>query len=563
MWIHDAVEVGEIDSSDDDTCQSFLARLRPHLDEAGFSSHLHLQFKSKAATVRMVADALKPFEETDEPSTDWLHYNYDQLKAMVEKRDWANNGYGLTKILSGGYIVCRRVGNEDGEPGPVLITAQEVTEMCRHFPSVPHPEKKTKRMSFIERLLSDPEIQRKDSVDCVFRDSICHRNIYNLYEGMPAERWDPLSDYEAKDPHLQSLYDNFVGHLGDLMDDDDHVRWALDFFAHMFQFPSTKPGVALVFHSAVQGVGKNLALSIIAAALGPKYSAETAKPAETLFGQFNAMLDNKVMVVINETPVSQAHLIEIFKDHITSPKDVIRNLHRAGIEKNSRVRYVITTNSENFTHLSNNERRFQVSSARARTLLVGPRKDMLLEMLGNKRALRFLYESLMSRQVQDGALHNFCTSRVKSRVYLNNQARHRTPYAQFITEFIDNYEAPSATSSSFIPPSASSSSAPPPPPPRPTTIVITNERMYEHYKEFCKRVGLDSTSVHGIPLPTENAFNANLASELEVTLNSQDVSPFGVSYYKHTKAPNYNKRAWTINLDVCRSKLEEKYPTLV
>lgn len=75
-------------------------------------------------------------------------------------------------------------------------------------------------------------------------------------------------------------------------------NYTLAWFAQMIQFPTQRPGVALVMKSDAQGLGKGLLLRWIARILG-KHGNRIDKP-ELLTGRFNKHFMNKIFTFVDE-----------------------------------------------------------------------------------------------------------------------------------------------------------------------------------------------------------------------------------------------------------------------
>lgn len=176
-------------------------------------------------------------------------------------------------------------------------------------------------------------------------------NVYNLYDGFKAETL-PKHDLNIKDTlmwkHIQYLCNN------DPLIIDYLIKWV----AHIIQKPYKRIGTCLLIRS-IQGTGKDTFFNFIGTRLlGSKYYFNDAN-FELIFGKFNSMIENKILIVGNE--VSATDTSGFFGkviNTITSPKLSIERKGISAYECNNFSSFVFLTNNDFPFKISHSDRRF-------------------------------------------------------------------------------------------------------------------------------------------------------------------------------------------------------------
>jgi hypothetical protein len=137
---------------------------------------------------------------------------------------------------------------------------------------------------------------------------------------------------------------------------EDEYEYLLDWFAHMFQFPFEKPGVALVLQGG-RGWGKSILLQELCLRLGPH--AFIAGNNRLLTGNFNSHLRNKLMLVVEESFWSGNHKDRGVLQHLVT--DQITGFEQKGVDAESGLSYlrvVMITNEDWAVPAATDERRY-------------------------------------------------------------------------------------------------------------------------------------------------------------------------------------------------------------
>jgi hypothetical protein len=175
---------------------------------------------------------------------------------------------------------------------------------------------------------------------------------YNLFRGWAVQPYVGMSLEEAArkcDLLLTHIQENVC--RGDEEHNDYLIRW----YAHLFQFPGDKPGVAVAVRGE-KGVGKSKITEAIAALLGPH--AVTVSQRSHLTGQFNAHQAQALLIIAEEAVWAGDKQAEGALKHLITGTTM--TLERKGIDAitiKSCARCVMNTNAAWVFPASADERR--------------------------------------------------------------------------------------------------------------------------------------------------------------------------------------------------------------
>ena len=135
-------------------------------------------------------------------------------------------------------------------------------------------------------------------------------------------------------------------------------EYLLNWFAHLVQFPTVKPGVALVIRGG-KGWGKSKVFHRFANAFGS--NAIVLGNNKQLTGQFNAHLRSRLLGIVEESFFAAAHQQEGVLKHLIT--DEVTTFEAKGVDPisgRSLIRVVLITNMELAAPASRDERRYFV-----------------------------------------------------------------------------------------------------------------------------------------------------------------------------------------------------------
>jgi len=214
------------------------------------------------------------------------------------------------------------------------------------------PDKKggSIKSSFIKDWYLDENKRFYDYVDFLPPPQICNENIFNLWNGVPAEKSKVAYTTECDDIlHLISVLCN---------DHEESIEYVLNWLADIIQNPGKKCGTAIVFKSIKEGCGKGTLLEIFRKILG-EYVGETSNPQQDIFGSHGNVHVGKLLVALDEVGNSDTcKLLGRLKNIITSNKCIYNEKGVKQLEVNNNCRFIFTTNKSIPVSLNANDRRF-------------------------------------------------------------------------------------------------------------------------------------------------------------------------------------------------------------
>ncbi|MEZ2892707.1 primase-helicase family protein [Providencia rettgeri] len=137
--------------------------------------------------------------------------------------------------------------------------------------------------------------------------------------------------------------------------DKAKIDYLINWFAHSIQKPEEKPGVAIVMRSG-QGYGKGSLMKPFSSIFGAHYMHSTN--SKDISSNFNAVLENKLMVFFDEAFAGTNQATDILKGLITEDK---LRVERKGFDTyfvDNYIRIVMASNRENIIRFEKYKRRY-------------------------------------------------------------------------------------------------------------------------------------------------------------------------------------------------------------
>lgn len=402
---------------------------------------------------------------------------------------------------------------------------------------------KSKSESFVEMWLKDLDIPTFQKAGLYPNAEECPDEHLNIFHGFDVQKVD-ISDEDRKNPEYQEAFMFFFDHLHSLVDGDnnadEHVEYWTKFFAHLFQYPSLKPGVCMILQSVNQGVGKQLLEQVIRRMIGEDYAWYTSDPENQLFDKFNAVPANKYFGVIDENDVVLNNAaVEKFKAFITNTTYQVRKMHTDTYSVTDSNHIIMTTNKSQPTVISNGDRRFVVSFTR-NGLISNERRDKMLKLMKSSVLQRLLYEYFMTYPVESD--YDWVRNRPSSDMYNEIRELSSPPELKFFAQWFPTITANGIPKAEhFIHPEdrqagiaqmlQDSSSQ--------RSFRISQENMYKEYSEFMTK----SRYAKCLPDPS---FVREMLAHFECIRESQSINANGVRYHKFiTRNSKRNNTVYT------------------
>lgn len=274
------------------------------------------------------------------------------VKYMKWKKDFEKE---WCKIKNNGIFV-RRYQETSGEISLVFHTRNLLTTAYEHICDFTMVKNVPKRVSFIQKWLTDKTMRCYESMQCIPPPLVCPKNVYNLWIDSPFEA-QPIDDKHPD--YNEDAVSAFAHHIEILSNHDKTTfEYVCNWIAQSIQRPGEKMGVALNFIGD-QGIGKNTFTDILVELYGgTKKKVESAQPERDVWGQFNDLMVSAFLVILNETDKRNTigHDGKI-KACITDSTITISPKGKTSFTMDSYHRFIQNTNNEDPTQTSKSDRR--------------------------------------------------------------------------------------------------------------------------------------------------------------------------------------------------------------
>jgi len=252
-------------------------------------------------------------------------------------------------------------------------------------------------------------------------------NIYNTFNGFEAENTKLMkTDIE------NSL---IIKHIKNICNNDDKCfDYMIKFMANMIQSPHKIPGVALLIKS-VQGVGKDTLFDWFGNnILNSEYYINTEK-LELLTGKFSSCLENKILIVMNETSGRDTfEKNENIKNSITAKVNMIEHKGHDAYKNTNNISYIFLTNNDNPMKITFDDRRFCGIECNNNIANDFEYFKNLYTELESKVYDRAFYEYLLNVDLNN---YNFLKNRPQTSFYNNMKEMNIPILAKFFETIVD------------------------------------------------------------------------------------------------------------------------------
>ena len=276
-----------------------------------------------------------------------------------------------------------------------------------------------KESQFINDWFKDPDNRTYDRIDFLPRQ-ITPDGVYNTFKGFKIDKVVKTKDIDITTTliykHLKNLCNN----------EEPVINYVSKWLARKVQKPYKLTNTAILFRS-IEGCGKDTFFDWFGhSILGRQYYINEDK-IEDIFGKFNPAIENKIIVVVNETNGKDTKEVESsIKNALTRKINSIQYKGKTQFDNTNNIGYVFFSNQENPIKIDINDRRFQ--AIQCNNDIANNReyfKALRNEIEGNEKddiAVAF-YNYLMSIECDD---YDFTGERVKTEFY-NDMKEHNIP----------------------------------------------------------------------------------------------------------------------------------------
>lgn len=276
-----------------------------------------------------------------------------------------------------------------------------------------------KENQFINEWFKDPNNRTYERIDFLPRQ-ITPKGVYNTFKGFKIDKVVKTKEIDIKTTliykHLMNLCNN----------EEPVINYVIKWLARKVQKPYKLTNTAILFRS-IEGCGKDTFFDWFGhSILGRQYYINEDK-IEDIFGKFNPAIENKIIVVINETDGKDTKQIESsIKNALTRKINSIQYKGKTQFDNTNNIGYVFFSNQENPIKIDVNDRRFQ--AIQCNNQIANNReyfKALRNEIEGEEKdeIARAFYDYLMSIECDD---YDFTGERVKTEFY-NDMKEHNIP----------------------------------------------------------------------------------------------------------------------------------------
>ena len=177
------------------------------------------------------------------------------------------------------------------------------------------------------------------------------KDIFNLYRGFAIK-------YEDLEKVDKSKCQPLLDHIKKIWckNNEKSYKYILNLFAHYIRKPDIKTGVMLCLKSK-QGAGKGIVLEFLQKIIGDAHYCQNSN-ANSLFGQFNGVLEGKILVNLDEAFWGGDKALEgQVKNKVTEKRQYINKKNKEAYHVDDYSNYIITTNNDWFSGVDANDRR--------------------------------------------------------------------------------------------------------------------------------------------------------------------------------------------------------------
>lgn len=354
-------------------------------------------------------------ELNDSIITDTIDKYYDTVKKNFEINKFKiMNPISFAEMTEEGKLILRKKGD--------FLTAYENTKYISE-----NIDKKgniiEKDEKFVFDWIKDEDIRTYDKID------------FLPMQTAPEKVFNSFQCYEAskiiKDDDINIIVENtnIYKHMDNLCGKNEAVlNYFIKFLGRKLQKPYKLTNSAMVFRSA-EGCGKDSFFNWFGnKILGHQYYLNEDK-TDLIFGRFNSCIDNKILVVINETSGKDTiNIGNTIKNAITRPINQIEYKGMTPYDNTNNIGFIFLTNQKNNPiKIDTEDRRFMAVECNNTIANNKNYFDDLYKDFDNKQITKAFYDFFMSVDCDN---FNF-TNRPETEFYKNIQSSNVPIIAKF------------------------------------------------------------------------------------------------------------------------------------
>lgn len=207
--------------------------------------------------------------------------------------------------------------------------------------------------SIFKKWVDDTEKRKYECIDFVpyGNEDTCPSHVYNTFEGFEVNK---ITEYEKV---CTGNFDELILNLCN--EDKGMAEYLLKYIAHMFQYPNELTEKIIVLKGWT-GTGKDTLFRTIQRLMGMKYVDITESP-ESLFGNFNSIMDSKLCLFMNELEGSDGiKYQEKLKAAASNLKNTVNEKYQKPVHQNNYCRLFVNSNNDGCVNIKSDDRRYIV-----------------------------------------------------------------------------------------------------------------------------------------------------------------------------------------------------------
>jgi len=282
-----------------------------------------------------------------------------------------------------------------------------------------------KKCPFVSEWLKDEKINTYDTIDFLPKKE-APQNVYNTFTAFEAEKLES-NNLNFNDSLMNKHIKNLCGN------NEECYNYFLKFLAQKVQKPTETTRTAIVLQS-IDGCGKDTFLNWFGnSILGKKFYVNT-ESIDLIFGRFNGIIQDKVLIVINETSGKDTfNLSDKIKASITNEKNTIEKKGYEPFINTNCISFIFLSNNKNPVKINENDRRFMVFECNHK---IANNHNYFLELnkeIESKVYDKSFYDLLMNIDINN---YDFTNNRPKTEAYNNVKEATRSPIITFYEDLI-------------------------------------------------------------------------------------------------------------------------------
>jgi len=349
---------------------------------------------------------------------DEFNKNYECIKPIFERTNCM-----IQNPLS--YI---NEWNDNGEKKFSIKNKTDFKDLNNHFMCENIVRGSVQEVEFFNLWLKDTQKRSYQKLDFIPK-KINDKNIYNTFNGFNFHEFNESN--ETIDIEL------FIKHIAVLVNNEEEsINYILNYLSHLIQKPYELPRVCLLFKSK-QGYGKDLFINFLERLLGKQYIARTCDIDKEVFGDFNPILRNNLVLQLNELEGKHGfENKEKLKNLITAEQVSINDKNEKLYNQSNYSRVIICSNNLTPIEIPSDDRRFIVFQAQDQK----PNREyfnQLVSCLNNDLFIYSLYKYLKNRDITN---LNLAEDRPITNAYNIIQRSCNNTFYEYLNDLTDNYE---------------------------------------------------------------------------------------------------------------------------